>query len=275
MLKKGRQKGDNMKDLIKIWHGFSKVMSWRSVPGIRRPWKGVLIFGPPGTGKILLAKAVATECGTTFFNVSYSTLASKWASGERESSRRVKSKFFVQVHGVNNSSGGEDGRRRIVMVLAVTNFLWDIDEALRRCLCKQSARLISEQAKPDKDFSELKYPQDLVPPFVNELMEEVGETLSDITVTKGKERKNSVKCKTPILGRPSIGKPVCKAAKKELLVLLKNLELESDLLMSLGLKLQHYLLSLTTSIWETSRVMEGVQHGACGFVSSNKRAISS
>ncbi|KAE8697910.1 universal stress protein A-like protein-like [Hibiscus syriacus] len=108
---------------------------------LTKPCKGILLFGPPGTGKTMLAKAVATEAGANFINISMSGITSKWF-GEGE--KYVKAVFslaskiapsVIFVDEVDSMLGRrENPDKERVLVLAATNRPFDLDEAVIRRL---------------------------------------------------------------------------------------------------------------------------------------------
>lgn len=49
-----------------------------------RPPRGVLLYGEPGTGKTMLAKAIAHEAGIPFFSISFTDIASRWVHHSAE-----------------------------------------------------------------------------------------------------------------------------------------------------------------------------------------------
>ncbi|KAI8923229.1 P-loop containing nucleoside triphosphate hydrolase protein [Entophlyctis helioformis] len=129
--------------------------------GLRGPPKGLLLFGPPGTGKTLIGKCIASQSKATFFNISSSSLTSKWVGdgekmvralfavarvhqpsvifvdeidslltqrteGEIEATRRLKTEFLVQFDGAGTAAADR------VLLIGATNRPQEIDEAARR-----------------------------------------------------------------------------------------------------------------------------------------------
>ncbi|XP_064946743.1 uncharacterized protein LOC103972592 isoform X2 [Musa acuminata AAA Group] len=128
--------------------------------GLLEPSRGILLFGPPGTGKTMLAKALAHEAGATFIDVSMSAIASKWfghsesntralftlaakvaptiifidevdcilgqKTRERDTIASVTNEFMIHWDGLLTKS--EDR----ILVLAATNRPFNLDEAIIR-----------------------------------------------------------------------------------------------------------------------------------------------
>jgi len=150
-----------------------EVVSWPilrpdifKADSLRNPPKGVLLFGPPGTGKTMIGKAIVSDSRATFFSISASSLTSKWIGDgekmvralfavarcyqpavifideidsllsirnetENEASRRMKTEFLVQIDGAATSNADR------ILLIGATNRPQELDEAVRRRLTKK------------------------------------------------------------------------------------------------------------------------------------------
>ncbi|KAJ3405316.1 spermatogenesis associated protein 5 [Chytridiales sp. JEL 0842] len=81
------------------------------------PPKGILMYGPPGCSKTLMAKALATEAGLNFLAVKGPELFSKWVGESEKAVREVFKKaraaspsiiFFDEIDAIAVRRGGED-----------------------------------------------------------------------------------------------------------------------------------------------------------------------
>jgi SpoVK/Ycf46/Vps4 family AAA+-type ATPase len=121
---------------------------------------GVLLYGPPGCGKTLMARAVANECDAEFISIGISDVLNMWmgaseqnlvsifekarihrpavlffdeldalaysrSKAKSEHSRTVVNEFLAQLDGI-------DGQNDQVLVMAATNMPWDVDPAMKR-----------------------------------------------------------------------------------------------------------------------------------------------
>jgi len=121
---------------------------------------GILLYGPPGCGKTMLARAVANECNASFLAIGISEILSMWQGEsernlslmfEKARSQKPCVMFFDELDALafSRSKASSDTSRKIVneflsqldgfesaneqvLILAATNMPWDVDPAMKR-----------------------------------------------------------------------------------------------------------------------------------------------
>jgi SpoVK/Ycf46/Vps4 family AAA+-type ATPase len=121
---------------------------------------GILLYGPPGCGKTMIARAVANECNAEFISVGISDVLNMWmgesernlasifakaraqapcvlffdeldalaysrSKANSEHTRTIVNEFLAQLDGIGQDNKG-------LLILAATNMPWDVDPAMKR-----------------------------------------------------------------------------------------------------------------------------------------------
>ncbi|KAJ1976083.1 AAA+-type ATPase [Dimargaris verticillata] len=103
--------------------------------GIRPP-KGILLYGPPGCSKTLMAKALATEAGLNFIAVKGPELFNKWVGESEKAIRTVFRKarqaspsivFFDEIDALTVKRSGGDGDGVSVADRVLSQLLSELD----------------------------------------------------------------------------------------------------------------------------------------------------